>query len=56
MKQEYKDLLIEAILPRLVDITVEGELPLDMTELDYHHFEEAIEKWIATRESYKMDI
>lgn len=40
MNEEQRKFLEEVVLPKLVNMAINDELPLDMTLLDSYHFEE----------------
>ncbi len=45
MKQAQKDLINQAILPKLIEMAIDGTLPSDMNDLSVFHFEDEIKQF-----------
>ncbi len=52
MTQEQKDYLNQVVLPKLVSMAVNDDLPLDMTTLYAEHFEEETNEYNRNRLMY----
>lgn len=50
MNPEQKRFFNAVILPKLVEMAIDGTLPSDMNELDYSYFEKEAEKFNAEKE------
>lgn len=55
--EEQKKFLDRIILPNLVNMALHGEIPSDMNELNYSHFEdmERAKKWLASLSEDEQD-
>lgn len=52
MTQEQKDYLNEVVLPKLVKMAINDDLPLDVTQLYAEHFEEESKQYNKNRVKY----
>lgn len=54
MTKAQKDYINNVIRPVLIQMAIDDELPSDMNEIGYHHFEKATEEYNASPEQQRQ--
>lgn len=54
MTKAQKDYINHVIRPVLIQMAIDDELPIDMNEIGYHHFEKATEEYNASPEPQRQ--